>query len=141
MRTPRLTTRALAAAGALLLLAACGGTRPRGERPAPRDMNLITADEISRISVTNAYDVVKRLRPQFLTARGGVSIANPRAALPVVYLDGMRYGDASALAGIDAAGIATIRYISGPEAQQRYGTDNVGGAILVTTKARVAPPR
>jgi hypothetical protein len=129
------------AAGTLLLAACGGGTRARRDGPAPRDPNLITADEISRISVMNAYDAVKRLRPQFLTPHGAVSLTDPRANIPVVYLDGMRYGDASALAGIDAAGIAAIRYISGPEAQQRFGTNNLAGAILVTTKVRVPPPR
>ncbi|HEX2778342.1 MAG TPA: hypothetical protein VHM30_02515 [Gemmatimonadaceae bacterium] len=125
--------------GALIVvalgLAACTPAK-RTTQPgqAPRDHNLITADEIAKISVTNAYDVVKRLRPQFLTSRGPTSITDRRPTTPVVYLDGVRYGDVSALMGIDAARIATIRFLSGPEAQARFGTDNVAGAILVTTK-------
>ena len=116
---------------ALALACASGQHRARG---LAHDPNLITADEISRISVMTAYDVVKRLRPYFLASRGPTSIADPRPTTPVVYLDGVRYGDVSALVGIEASRIATIRYISGPEAQQRFGGDNVGGAILVTTK-------
>lgn len=120
---------------AALGLAACTpAKRSTDAGPAPRDHNLITADEIAKISATNAYDVVKRLRPQFLTSRGPTSITNTRVTSPTVYLDGSRYGDVSALVGIDAARIATIRFLSGPEAQARFGVDNVAGAILVTTK-------
>ena len=77
-----------------------------------------------------AYDVVKRLRPQFLQSRGPVSIANPTPTTPVVYLDGMRYGDVSALAGI------TFPTGKPPEEEGNTGTGayqfNVGLAIEQT---------
>lgn len=121
----------LVVVAALVLACASGSHQARG---LAHDPNLITADEISRISAMTAYDVVKRLRPHFLVSRGPTSIADPRPTTPVVYLDGVRFGDVSALVGIEASRIAAIRYISGPEAQQRFGSDNVGGAILVSTK-------
>ena len=126
-------SRLLAAALCALALACAGAQRQRGPRLA-HDPNLITADEISGISAMTAYDVVKRLRPHFLVSRGPTSIADPRPTTPVVYLDGIRYGDVSALVGIEASRVASIRFITGPEAQQRFGSDNVGGAILVATK-------
>ena len=113
---------------------ACASGQHHRARSVGHDPNLITADEISAISVISAYDVVKRLRPNFLASRGPTSMVDPRPTTPVVYLDGMRDGDVSALVGIEASRVATIRYLTGPEAQQRFGTDNVGGAILVTTK-------
>ncbi|HEX8849436.1 MAG TPA: hypothetical protein VF761_07890 [Gemmatimonadaceae bacterium] len=129
---PRIS-RALLAALCALALACASGQHHRGTRLA-HDPNVITADEISGINAMTAYDVVKRLRPQFLVSRGPTSIADPRPTTPVVYLDGIRYGDVSTLVGIEASRVASIRYISGPEAQQRFGSDNVGGAILVATK-------
>lgn len=133
MRARKLTRSLLVAA--LLATACTNAASGAHSRPAPRDRNLITADEIQQIGVTNAYDAVKRLRPQFLVARGPSSIADTRPTTPVVYLDGVRFGDVSALAGIDAARIASIRFLSGPEAQQRFGTDNVAGVILISTKS------
>ena len=124
--------------GAITLLLglslACASGQHHRAHSLGHDPNLITADEISAISVMSAYDVVKRLRPQFLISRGPTSIVDTRPTTPVVYLDGIRYGDVSSLVGIEASRVATIRYLTGPEAQQRFGTDNVGGAILVTTK-------
>lgn len=116
-----------------LALAACGPHRSGHSVPA-HDRDMITADEIAAIGATNAYDVVKRLRPQFLSGRGPVSLRNPVDPTPIVYLDGVRYGDVTALNGIDAARIATIRHYSGPEAQVKFGTDHVGGAIVITSK-------
>lgn len=127
-RTPRLLLAALCA-----LALACTSGHHRG-RALAHDPNVITSDEIAGINAMTAYDVVKRLRPQFLVSRGPTSIADPRPSTPVVYLDGIRYGDVSTLVGIEASHIASIRWISGPEAQQRFGSDNVGGAILVATK-------
>jgi hypothetical protein len=116
------------------LALACASAGHRTGPGLAHDPNLITADEIAKLNAMTAYDVVKRLRPQFLVSRGTTSIVDTRPTTPVVYLDGIRYGDVSSLVGIEASHVATIRYITGPEAQQRFGSDNVGGAILVTTK-------
>ena len=123
-------TRFLALA---LALAACGPHRT-GHTTAAHQRDVITADEIAAIDATTAYDVVKRLRPQFLSGRGPVSLRNPTDPTPIVYLDGVRYGDVSTLAAIDAARIATIRHYTGPEAQVKFGTDHAGGAIVITSK-------
>jgi outer membrane cobalamin receptor len=51
-----------------------------------------------------------------------------------VYLDGAKYGDTQSLKLINGEHVSRVQYLNGSEATTRYGTDHVGGAILITTK-------
>jgi hypothetical protein len=124
--------RILAIAGAaLLMLGACNG---QPSHVAPRDRNLITADEIARSNASNAYEAVERLRPGFLRTRGVESIQHPEPPTPMIYLDGMRYGPLQTLSTVPAMGILSIQYLNAVDATQRFGMGHAGGAILITTK-------
>jgi hypothetical protein len=117
---------------AALASLACGASK--GSRVAPTNRNLITADEIERSNASTAYEIVERLRPAFLRTRGSQSIQNPTPLSPIVYLDGMRYGQVASLAQIPAIGVISIQYMNAVDASQRFGLGNEGGAILVSTK-------
>lgn len=116
---------------ALLAAAACAHG---GAKRQARDPNLITVDEISRVTAANAYDAVQMLRPAFLRARGVPSSTSGLPDLAIVYLDGMKMGDIGQLNRIPTVGIVSIRYINAIEANQRYGRGHEGGAILVDTR-------
>ena len=120
---------ALAGAGAL---AACVQHPSTG---APASGTIITEAEIDSAHVSTAYDVIQKLRPNFLISRGKLSL-DPAAApsLPRVYVDDQFYGDASTLRGILAGTIESIRYYSAGDAQYKYGHDNAAGVIAITTK-------
>jgi hypothetical protein len=105
-----------------------------GAKSTQRDPNLITQDEIARITATNAYDAVQMLRPSFLRQRGVPSTTSGMPDLAIVYLDGMKMGDVGQLQRIPTVGIVSIRYINAIEANQRYGRGHEGGAILVDTR-------
>ena len=118
-------------AALLVIAAACphsGTTRQR------RDPNMITQDEIERVTAANAYDAVQMLRPSFLRARGVPSSVSGMPDLAIVYLDGMKMGDVGQLQRIPTVGIVSIRYINAIDANQRYGRGHEGGAILVDTR-------
>lgn len=119
------------ATAALLALGACTG---QPSHVAPRDRNLITADEIARSNASNAYEAVERLRPAFLRTRGAQSIQNPEPPTPMIYLDGIRFGPLQTLSSIPAIGILSIQYMNAVDATQRFGMGHEGGAILITTK-------
>ena len=114
----------------LLVVAACAH---KGTTRQKRDPNLITQDEIERITAANAYDAVQMLRPSFLRARGS-SAMNGAPDMAIVYLDGMRMGGIGQLERIPTVGIVSIRYINAIDANQRYGRGHEGGAILVDTR-------
>ena len=111
-------------------LSACASS---GARPS-RSSDVITAEEIERASVSNAYDAVARLRPAFLRGRGQSSIQNPGSDLPIVYVNGLRTGTIDNLRNIPAQDVQQIRFISATDATTRYGTGHTGGIIEVTTR-------
>ena len=96
--------------------------------------SVITAEEIEPLTVTTAYEVVQRLRPQWLNRRSTPTMANPDGAEPVVYLDGMRAGDLDELRRIRAERVTRMEYMRPSDATSRFGTNHTGGAILVTTR-------
>lgn len=77
--------------------------------------------------MSDAYEVVDRLRPTFLSPRGTLTP-------PVTYVDGLPFGDLQSLHRIQPSSIASIQYLDAMMATQRYGKAAGGGAILVTTK-------
>lgn len=126
----------MAAAAALTLAAACASNTSRtmagGVSP---DANLITADEIAKAEVRNAYDAIQKLRPAMLTqgARRSSSV-RARNQRVVVYVDNAELGGADQLRQIPALSIATIRFFTPSEAQLRWGRGHLGGAIEVLTR-------
>jgi hypothetical protein len=106
------------------------------------DPDRIFADEVAaRASdAKTAYDIVKRLRPQFLRQRGSGSIRNYTPVPVRVFVDGiLQSRDVSALDEIMAHSVVEIAYLNGSDATTRYGTGYENGAILVTTGRRLTP--
>ena len=116
-----------------MVLAACASS---GARTAPRERNVISAEEIATLTVMDAYEVVEKLRPEFLRARGVGSLRSRQPDLPVVYVDGVRVGGLNELRRVPRTLLAEIGYLHAADATTRYGIDHVGGAILVLTNRR-----
>jgi hypothetical protein len=99
-----------------------------------RNPDVISFQEIEAESDTrDAYQLVNRLRPLWLTKRGVGSINLPAAEV-AVYLNGMRIGGPDALRDIPRTGVLEMRFLRGTDATQRFGTGHENGAILVTPK-------
>ena len=123
--------RALLATSALLLAACASGGSP-GE--ATRDRNLITAEEIATVPITTAWELVSRLRPEWLRNRGPASMRASAPEYPVVYIDEVSSGGLEALQRISSIAIAEVRFISARDAATRFGLNHGGGAIMVKTR-------
>ncbi len=115
----------------LVTLAAMIGCAPAGGAPGssgqegPRRSNVLTAQEISTLQgdVPTAYDIVARLRPSWMTARGVTSLGadvdvSERA---LVFVDGHHQGTLEALRNIQAYQIDDIRFYNVAEAVGRFG--------------------
>lgn len=111
------------------LLPACAGSGSSGAR-GPQ--NVITFEQIADIPASDAYDVVQTLRPRWLRSRGAVSLQEPGAGFPVVYVGATRFGDLESLRQISASSVEELRLLSAADATTRYGTGHAGGVILVT---------
>ena len=98
-----------------------------------RNPEVISLEEIRASGdVQNAYDLVQRLRPTWLTFRGPSSINLTTPEL-VVYFNGVRRGGPDTLRELELRGVKELRHLRGTDATQRFGTGHENGAILVTS--------
>ena len=96
--------------------------------------NLITESEVASMlgQADNAYDLVDRLRPTMMRARANTQQGE---AIPVkAAVDDRLLGDLTQLRTVPASQVKEIRYLSGTDATQRWGTGFISGAIQVITK-------
>ena len=100
-----------------------------GSRGPRRDRNRIVAAEIAELAgLSNALQVVRQLRPTWLTPRG-------RFGPPAIYRNDARWAtDPTALENIPIDVLREIRYLSATDANVRWGTGVAGPVILVSTR-------
>jgi hypothetical protein len=106
-----------------------GGTTVDANSP-----NVITGDQIVASAQTNAYDVVSRLRPNFLKSRGRTTVYGQGSDYATVFLDGQSYGDLSSMRNIAASQISSIHFIRGTDAVTTYGMQYGAGVIDIRTR-------
>ena len=110
-----------------------------------RDRYVITAEEIAeKPDITNAYEAVQRLRPNFLRVvrskrNEGVPGSEP-AASAVLYIDDMRQPSLEDLRNIRVYDVWEIKYLQPSKAKVLYGSGHEQGAIMVTTMRNKPEP-
>jgi len=123
---------AFASLGLLLLSTACA-TSGRSEAPS-RPSTFIALEEIQASSVSNVFELIQQIRPQWLRGRGATSLQDPRPVLPVVFLGEMSFGPLETLRGFATQSVEEIRYIDARTATIRFGTGHAGGIIQVVPR-------
>jgi hypothetical protein len=125
---------------ALAMVVACasqsGPNAPAGTVVARTDRNIISDAEIQSIPSANLYDLISKLRPNFLRSRGAVSLSSGTQAseFATVYMDGRPYGDITSLRSIVSTQVSEVRYYDSSNAASRFGTINGNGVIEVIIK-------
>lgn len=101
-----------------------------------RNAQVITQQEIVDAKIIGtAYEVISRLRPNFLNSRGPTSIQGQAVStFPNVYLDGVPYGDINSLRNIDGSLVGEVRMYQAWEAQTKFGMNNAAGVIAITIR-------
>ena len=112
-----------------------------------KDRNLITREEIitSAQKDGDLYQAIRSLRAHFLNKprgqrtmdvqRGGptgMQVGSSAALEPIVYLNGNKLGELNLLKNILAADVFEVRYLDPARAQDEFGADAGGGAVVVT---------
>ena len=108
----------------ILLACASGGAQA----------NVITAPELSRSRAANAYDAIRRARPEMLRNRDGGSLLFFRPRSPVVAVNDSLAGGLEVLRGMPIGEVARIEYVSASEAARRHGWEFRDGMLLVATR-------
>lgn len=119
---------------ALLTISAGACAAGGGESIGTSSSAPITVEEIQDVSANNLYQVVESLRPQWLRSRGSLSISNPSAGEPVVYMNQMRMGSIEVLRELQPLSIAGIQWITASDATTLFGLGHAGGVIQVLTR-------
>jgi hypothetical protein len=119
----------------ILIVLACGCSSMREGTTGRVQSDVLTAEEIATTTAQNAYDAISLRRPFFLKSRGPRSLreapAGQTVEFPIVYLNGMYYGELESLRNIHVSQIREIHYLDHNAATVRFGTGHTGGIILV----------
>ncbi len=134
---------------ALAVALAAGGCHVKPGAPVETAAGggmVITEEEIARMSVPTAWDVVRMRAPRFSAATDAngqpthVRIQEPRSAnadeTPLLVVDGVGMDDVTYLRQIPASDVHLIRILNAEAAEPFYGLRAAGGAIVVETKRR-----
>lgn len=121
----------LVAMCAVLAACASGGTGSTSGTRSSAD-RLGTA-ELEENAGLDLLTLIQQRRPRWLTARARATFAGPTEVSVVI--DGVpQMGSAGLLRSIRCAEVQDVRYLSASDATTKFGTDMVGGAIVVTLK-------
>ena len=116
----------------LLVSTGCTTTNTAGSSSSS-DPTVISQKQIQEVGdISNAYNLVQRLHPQWLRKRGRNSISDPGQIL--VYVEDSRQGGTQALRRIQVIDVQSIEFLRANEATMRYGSGHDNGAILVHMK-------
>ena len=113
--------------------------------PVARDRSVLTRAELRATTDPYLYDVIQRLRPDWLRTHGTTSIAAARAGNgdpdPVrVYVGMVRVGGTEYLARLETVQAESLKFFSPAQAQLRFGPGNTNGAIQVISTPPPPPP-
>jgi len=132
----------------LILMACAGATTPysatnveqldRPDRSVSRQ-NVIRGDEI-RATMPTAYDVIRVLRPRYLTAGHADTVGRGTQRVVAVIDNGLPE-PIDVLKQIPADHVLEIRFVDPTDAVIKYGPAFTGGVVLVKLgRARLLPP-
>lgn len=143
-----------------LLVGALGARLTAPNSPATRlrpvvapNRRTIERDDIVSSGATNAWDLIRSARSDWLvprgtnsfreTARGSADFGQPASVTPgidqiLVYLDNTRLGGTQQLAEIDLASIGRIEFVEGAQATWRWGAGHAHGVILLSSLPRTS---
>jgi len=117
----------------LIALGGCASIHAAGSDGLSPDHALF-APEIVASRVTDAYQAVLRLRPDFLRRDTGADIRGTDSDGIHVYLDDVDIGGVDALRRVPLDAVTQIRYVPRIEADMRWPGRHPAGVILVSTE-------
>ena len=117
----------------MVIAVAAASCAPAGTGGTSRNRDVLTREEIRQTQAGNVYEVVQRLRPQWLRPRTAGFVGSGEIS---VYVDDVRFGTTESLQTVSAQTVEELRWIDAATATQRWGTGNASGAIAITTIGR-----
>ena len=102
-------------------------------RSAPADRNVLTQQEIEQSQSMTAYDMIRALRPRWLSERGVTSL---RGSSPIMlYVNENPVGTIERLRDYAPRDLREARFLDATQATQRFGTGHRSGAIMLSLRS------
>ncbi len=120
----------------VVALGACASSSSAGSQ---NKSGTITLEEIEAAGLvfTDAYEIVRQFRPQWLIKRGRATIGSSQVYdYVVIYVDNIRQGEPETLRSVSAQSVQEIQHYNMAEAQRLGPIGHPHGAIVVRTKSR-----
>ncbi len=121
-----------------LILGACASSSSSGG--TQNKSGTITLEEIEGAGLvfTDAYEIVRQFRPQWLIRRGRANLPGGSQVYDyvVIYVDNIRQGEPETLRSVSALSVQEIVHYTLAEAQRLGPIGHPHGAIVVRTKSR-----
>lgn len=113
-----------------LFAVGCASAGPREATPRT-NQKLLTAEQIAAVPSSNLFEVVRRLRPEWLNTRGNTSLMDETLVSASVYMNGNNMGRVEFLREINTIDVAEVRYFTSAESIARFGMGHQRGVIEV----------
>ena len=120
-----------------LAVGACASTSSGGTQNKSGNITLTEIEE-SGLTFTDAYEIVRQFRPQWLIKRGRATIGGVSQTYDyvVIYVDDIRMGDPESLRAVSAQSVQEMQHYNMAQAQRLGPIGHPHGAIVVRTKSR-----
>ena len=118
----------------LLLCVVAAGCHQQSGTGGRSSRNVITQEEIDASNAANMYDLIARLRADFLKDRGAVSIKSNQRERAVVFLNDQEYGILETMRNIPIGRISEVRYYTGIDAVSKFGSQYGGGVVMLVSR-------
>jgi hypothetical protein len=127
------SVRAALASGAVCLFLACSSaTTQTGTRRESR--NLLTQEQLAATNTTSLYEAILKLRPEWLSSRGPISVTNAAPSVPSVFMNGTMLGKAEYLREMRVLDVTEVRYWEAGPASARFGMGHPRGVIEISRR-------
>lgn len=120
--------------GALLVATTACASAGSASGATSTNRSVITDAEIPASGTESAYELIQRLRPEYLRTKPTqtyVGATSNDAPPPALFFNGQRIGGLEDLHGIPAPSLSMIRYYSIEEGKRKFGMQYGGGVIEI----------
>jgi hypothetical protein len=93
--------------------------------------NRLTRSEIVSANSDNLYDVIAKLRPEWLSSRGATSVTDATPTSVSVFMNGAMLGKADYLKQLGTADVTEVRYWDPGQASARFGMGHPRGVLEI----------
>ena len=119
---------------ALTAAIACASAGTSTGGSAGHDYNVITAGEVAASTAQNAYEMINKIRPQYLKTRGRTTVLLDTPDRASVFMDGVLFGTPDALKTIATSQIREVRFYPATDAGIKFGSQYGAGVIDIKTR-------